>query len=1025
VAKSDLSPLKPPKPGRIIAVGDRVNMAFRQTSVVQGNGLGVVVGVGLRTEIGKITERLTQRKKKVGKRQRKLSESDADAAGEEDDDTPTKVSADKGSKTRNANQETGNNEHSEIDANNTSPAVRGGSNKVGRSNQQLKEEEKDEKRRIVPLSVSMNRLLYILFFTGIVFGVFIFWAFDWNVNSSSLLYAASTLVAILPEAAIVLITVTMALGARRMVQSHAIVREMGALEQLGRVTDICSDKTGTLTQGKMRPARALVFDKDATGVPLRGFAIGGPALSRKAEWHRLQPLEEGGASGDDVGAPSRGDEVELQEWVSQLRSPEQYNSLLLVCALCSTTSLSRVPGDEDALTGEGNPTEIALQELVHKSCAALEGAEAGLWAAYEPRGEWTFTSDAKRMSSGWRHRETGKTLSLTKGAPERVLDSCINISQSQRVALDDAINLLASRGLRVLAMARRDDLDLSCKTLGDYPRSEVEQSLTFVGMVALRDPPKKESLPALRECKRAGITARMLTGDHQATAQAIARELQILPPDVDDPVAQGLLITGPELDAMSDQDLDSREELPLVVARASPESKVKIVEALHRRGRVVAMTGDGVNDSPALRTANVGVAMGITGSDVTKGVANLILADDNFSTIVSAVREGRRIFDSVSHFVLHLLTGNMAEAIVLMLALAFVTDTAGDPVFVLSPLAILYINTATGSPPAVGLALDRPSPDIMTRPPIRHGLYTFEMVMDFMIYGTIMGGLTLAGFSIVAWADGDGDFGTNCNERSGVGCELVKRARGAAFLTLNTLLILHAYNCRHLRASAFALPLLENKVLAWSLFIGTLVAIPILYVPWLNDEVFKHSGLTWEWAMVAVFTVVFEALAELYKFIKRRTMKPISTEVTMEEANDEQADIESEEGLQPRSGVSVEEEGAIAGRHDEAKKRRGAGQSSRGRGHSLGRRDDRRGSDGSSGLKSHPPEQKEGRTASQGQDNHGGQRSSQQLRSGPTPLQTDAGLDSGKSTGPHSRPYVPPLSPVPDENAAHVVVSVI
>jgi potassium/sodium efflux P-type ATPase len=362
--------------------------------------------------------------------------------------------------------------------------------------------------------------------------------------------------------------------------------------------------------------------------------------------------------------------------------------------------------------------------------------------------------------------ETNASLCVVKGAPERLLPLCTNVDAVMCLRLEHAVEQLASQGLRVLdlihtflsftyLLSHNFLIFLSFLCITHY-------IIIIVGLAALRDPSKGDSFGAVAECQQAGITVRMLTGDHKVT-EALARELGILSTEVI--VAAGmsssehtgaaaaalsqLVMAGPQLDAMTEEALDALPELPIVVARASPESKVKIVEALHRQRRVVAMTGDGVNDSPALRTANVGVAMGITGSDVTKGVADLVLADDNFATIVSAVREGRRIFDSVFHFLLHLLSGNVAEAVTLMLSLAFVVDDAGKPVFVLSPLAILYINTATGSPPAIGLALDKPAPDLMTRPSIRHGLYTREQTVDFFVYGVVMGGLTLAAFCAV------------------------------------------------------------------------------------------------------------------------------------------------------------------------------------------------------------------------------------------------------------------------------------
>ena len=297
-----------------------------------------------------------------------------------------------------------------------------------------------------------------------------------------------------------------------------------------------------------------------------------------------------------------------------------------------------------------------------------------------------------------------------------------------------------------------------------------------------------------------------------------------------------------------------------------------MVEALHERKRVVAMTGDGVNDSPAIKAADVGVAMGITGSELTKSVADVVLADDNFATIVTAVREGRRMFNSISKFVLHLLCGNMAEAVVLMLSLAFVQDSDDLPVFVLAPLAILWLNTLTGTGPAMGISVDPTPPDMMQRPPLDDTLFTWELIEDTLVYGTVMGILTLSAFSVVVWADGEGQLGQNCNISSGssaVNCGVATRGRAVAFALLNILLLLHAYNCRHERFSAFSMSWTKNKTLWWSLIIGIVLTVVLIYLPFINEKVFKHSNISWEWGIVAVGVVVFHLLSELYKWIKR------------------------------------------------------------------------------------------------------------------------------------------------------------
>jgi Na+-exporting ATPase len=713
-----------------------------------------------------------------------------------------------------------------------------------------------------PLMRSMEVMMYALLLVGIIFGVFVFWAFQWKTGSDAFLYAAALLVAILPESVVVLITVSMAMGAKRMSRQSAIVRKLAALEQLGRVTDICSDKTGTLTVGSMRPARLLLFTPGNQSI--EPISVSGAPMSRAATWtvpdkEYLPPLD-------------------LSKWLAEVPArQDSFEDALLVCALCSGVHLVPIPDKPLLLSGAGNPTEVALQELVFKACHAIPELEQGLWGAWKSRGEWSFNSTLKRMSTGWRSASTGESLVVTKGAVERILPLCSNISEHGHAEIMLATSRAAKGGLRVLALALRRDLSLDTGRLEDMKRDEAETNLQFVGLVAVRDPPKPETRPAIEECAQAGITVRMLTGDHPDTAVAIAFEIGILPRMEDLP--HGVVLTGSQLDSMSDAELDALVDLPLVVARSSPESKVKVVEALHRRKRVVAMTGDGVNDSPALKEADVGIAMGITGTDVTKGVADIILADDNFATIVMAVREGRRIFDSISHFIMHLLTGNVAEALVLLVALAFLTDSEGLPVFILSPIAILCLNTLTGTGPAVGLAMDAAAPDIMLRPPMHFGMFTVEVVCDFAFYGSLMGSLVLGGFAIefYAWNSGDPSDSFHCNDSDGVGCDKMMRARGTAFLIFNTLLLIHAYNCRHARLSALAMPILGNRVLAWSMVAGIVVIVVFLHVPWLNDDVFQHTGQDWEWGMMGAACIIFMLAAEGYKATKRAllTSRPV------------------------------------------------------------------------------------------------------------------------------------------------------
>ncbi|KAK9761502.1 hypothetical protein K7432_013557 [Basidiobolus ranarum] len=455
------------------------------------------------------------------------------------------------------------------------------------------------------------------------------------------------------------------------------------------------------------------------------------------------------------------------------------------------------------------------------------------------------------------------------------------------------VDLLASNGLRVLSLAYRYiDPQLS-ETHPDYwEREQVDKNMVFLGLVGIYDPPRAESKDAVRECYKAGIRVHMLTGDHPATATAIAREVAILPADYhSNKEGPKLVMTAHEFDSLTSEEIDALPQLPHVIARCSPDTKVKMIEALHRRKKVAAMTGDGVNDSPSLKIANIGIAMGMGGSDVAKNASDIVLTDDNFSTIVCAVEEGRRIFANIQKFVLHLMSTNVSEIIALIIGLAFI-DVDGKSVNPMSPVQILFLNMVTSSPPAMSLGLEPANPLTMRVPPrlAKRGLFTHEAIADIVLYGTVMGLIALGNFVLVVYAFGNGSLGTECSRTYSDSCDEVFRARGTLFTTLTLLFLIHAYNCRSLRQPQWlpkSLPsLFENKALVGSFTFGTIFIFPILYIPYLNTEIFKHKPLTWEWAIVAVSVIVFIVFSELYKFLKRSILK--NRVIVMDENDDKE-----------------------------------------------------------------------------------------------------------------------------------------
>jgi Na+-exporting ATPase len=370
-------------------------------------------------------------------------------------------------------------------------------------------------------------------------------------------------------------------------------------------------------------------------------------------------------------------------------------------------------------------------------------------------------------------------------------------------------------------------------------------------------------------------------GDHPSTAKAIAKEVGILHPTCGN---SSQVMKATDFDAMSLEEIDALDELPLVIARCAPETKTRMIEALRRRGCYIAMTGDGVNDAPSLRAADVGIAMGLAGSDVAKSAAKIVLLDDKFNSIVAAIREGRRMFDNIMKFVLHLLSSNVGEVILLIVGLAF-KDQNKTSVFPLSPLQILWINMLTSSFPAFGLGLEKAASDVMRRPPHnnKRGVFTPQILVDMLVYGMLMGICTLMTFVIVIYGKNNGNLGHDCNQRYSESCIPVFRARAAVFVELTWLILICAWEVKSIRRSMFALEahpevshsfpffhdIYENKFLFLAVILGGLSVFPAVFIPGLNRKVFKHDIITWEWVLALLSILVFVSGIELWKMLKR------------------------------------------------------------------------------------------------------------------------------------------------------------
>ena len=612
-----------------------------------------------------------------------------------------------------------------------------------------------------------------------------------------LLFGVALAVAVVPEALPAVITISLTLAAQRMAKRNALVRRLPAIETLGSVSIICSDKTGTLTKDEMTVRRVYV---------------GGEML--------------------DVSGAGYGAEGAFLANGSPLEPPEPLLEALRGAVLASDAHV--VPGEgEREWQVRGEPTESAL--IVAAAKAGL--APADLVAEHPRVHEIPFTSETKRMTTV--HRTPDGVVAYAKGAPEVILGSCARqlgpsgeeaLSQAGRNELLGVATQLASEALRVLAVARRRDATFA----------DAEHELTFLGLVGMIDPPRPEAKEAVATCRRAGVRPVMITGDHPLTAQAIARELGIL--------TDGRAVTGKELEAMDDAELEREVERIEVYARVSPLHKLRVVTALQQNGHTVAMTGDGVNDAPALKKADIGVAMGITGTDVAKEAAAMMLTDDNFASIVAAVEEGRGVFANIKKYLMYLLAANLGEIVLLVGA-----SVLGKPL-PLSAVQILYINLATDGLPALALSVDPAERDLMRRRPRsrRTGIFT-RPVMTLIAVGGVWSGLvTLALFS---WALASG--------------RPLAEAMTMTFVTLVLIEFFKAYAFRSDRNSMLYRPF-ANKWLNLAVLWELLLVLLLVNLPFLQD-LFETEGLSLEtWALLAGTAVTILPVLELCKLLLRR-----------------------------------------------------------------------------------------------------------------------------------------------------------
>jgi len=624
--------------------------------------------------------------------------------------------------------------------------------------------------------------------------------------------AVSLAVAAIPEGLVAVSTIVLAIGVQKMVKRNAIVKKLPAVETLGSATVICSDKTGTLTQNKMTVEKVYYNDK-------------------------LLDL-----------ADAEKDNNELKELV--------YN-----CMLCNDTKIL----DNNELAGD--PTETALVDMAFKL-----DFEPEIYGRVNRVGEVPFDSDRKLMTTV--DEIDGRYIVHTKGGVDELLRRCNSyiINGEVKTNLEEFKKNISENNEKMAVNALRV-LGFAYKEIDHKPTQKevenIENDLTFVGLVGMIDPPREEAKLAVDKCKTAGIKTVMITGDHKITAIAIAKKLGILENENE-------AITGLELENMSDEDLEKNIRNYSVYARVSPEHKVRIVKAWQKNGEIVAMTGDGVNDSPALKTANIGCAMGIVGTEVAKEAADVILTDDNFATVVSAVEEGRRIYDNILKVIQFLISSNIGEVVVLFLA------TLLTPLFakwfgiqntnlieVLLPIHILWINLVTDSLPALALAFDPASADIMNRKPLKPGKGIFTKGMSFRIIyqGVMIGLLTLAAFIVGLATTNTPIDGLTLDESK------VEIGQAMAFTVLAMSELVHVFNIRDNNKSVFKTKVFNNSKLILAILGSAVLMLTILFVPALRN-IFSIPVLPTE-NIIEIACLVFTPLVivELMKLFKINTTK--------------------------------------------------------------------------------------------------------------------------------------------------------
>jgi len=748
-----------------IPLGDRRNTTFMGTMVTYGRGHGVVIGTGMRSQLGLIARMLE---------------------GVEQEETPLQKRLDQLGKT-----------------------LGWGALAVCAV--------------VFIVAVIENTNLGLLTAAG--GGILVYLTAAKSELVNFFIVAVSLAIAAVPEGLPAVVTISLALGMREMIHRHALIRRLSSVETLGSATVICSDKTGTLTQNEMTATRVWVDGQFIT--------VTGSGYSRQGEFQ--------------VGSQT----IDLHKYPG-------VETALWVGALNNDAQLEAVEGDDQSYRIVGDPTEGSL--LI--AAAKADAYHVDLHRAYPRQDEVPFDSERKRMTtihdilepnptdvSPFKDRELlGWDVIAVKGAPDLILDLCTSyqtmddktepMNEATRQRILDANNAMTEDALRVLGLAYR--------VVEEAPKAEsvaigvLEKDLVFVGLVGMIDPPRAEVKPAMEKAAHAGIRTIMITGDYPNTARAVAQEIGLLRPG-------HAVLTGADLDRMSDDILKNEIEQVDVFARVSPEHKMRIVDALQANGEVVAMTGDGVNDAPAIKRANIGVAMGITGTDVAKETADMVLTDDNYVSIVDAVEQGRVIYGNIRKFVYYLLSCNIAEILIIFLGTLI---TKNSP---LTAIQLLWLNLVTDGAPALALGTEKGDPDIMSQPPRPP---KEPIINRFMQVGILTQTIAITSVSLAAYFIGLKWFPTH-----------IEAAETMAFVTLSASELFRAFTSRSERYPLLKIGVFNNRNMNLAFLSSMALLLGAVYIPGLNT-VFNTVPLGWQqWEIILPLLLIPSVVAELVKFI--------------------------------------------------------------------------------------------------------------------------------------------------------------